>query len=140
MERRRKKAFTLLELLIVIIIIAVLAIVAIPQYLNAVRNAKEAGALNNMHEMRRVIKASVDLGAQPANMGPSTAISFEKSIQVGNLVSQLKIGTGFEDANYKYTYTSAAASGGLVTAAPVTSNCAGCTTFTIEVDTGAVTP
>ena len=53
--RPAEQGFTLLELMIVMVIISMLAAIAIPSYVNNIRNAKEAVLRDDLHTMRAAI-------------------------------------------------------------------------------------
>jgi general secretion pathway protein G len=53
--RPAEQGFTLLELMIVMVIISMLAAIAIPSYVNNIRNAKEAVLREDLHTMRAAI-------------------------------------------------------------------------------------
>ncbi len=54
-RRRQNAGFTLIELMIVMAIIGVLAVVAIPSFVGAIRQAKEAALKEDLHVMRDAI-------------------------------------------------------------------------------------
>ncbi len=53
--RKQNAGFTLIELMIVMAIIGVLAVVAIPSFVGAIRQAKEAALKEDLHVMRAAI-------------------------------------------------------------------------------------
>ncbi len=55
-KNRRRRAFTLIEVLIVVIIMAVLAATIIPQFSSSTRDAKESSLQFNLHTMRSQIE------------------------------------------------------------------------------------
>ncbi len=129
MRQEKRKAFTLLELLIVIIIIAVLAIVAIPQYLGAVRSARQSAAINNLQEIRRV----------ESTIGTTVYVTFAATTSPNLTVTlaELPNYTGvinFADPNYKYSVA------GTVATAAAQTVCGTCTDYTVNLITGKVTP
>jgi len=68
MVNRRRKGFTLIEMLIVIVVIAILALIVIPRLLGAGRKAKEATLRGNLHQIRNAIQQfEADCGDYPAD-------------------------------------------------------------------------
>ncbi|HKF47997.1 MAG TPA: type II secretion system protein [Terracidiphilus sp.] len=55
MKRRAQSGFTLVELMLVMAIIGILAVVAIPSYIGAVRQAREAVLKEDLHVLRSAI-------------------------------------------------------------------------------------
>ena len=53
---RKKRAFTLIEVLIVVVIMAVLAATVIPQFASSTTGAKESTVRFNMHSLRSQIE------------------------------------------------------------------------------------
>lgn len=67
--RRRRRAFTLLELIIVITIIGILTAIAVPNYLQAPIRAKEAVLKTNLRTLREVIdQHHADKGGYPSSL------------------------------------------------------------------------
>jgi len=88
MVNRRRKGFTLIEMLIVIVVIAILALIVIPRLLGAGRKAKEATLRGNLHQIRNAIQQfeadcgdypadSADLMTQPAAGNGGTGIALD---------------------------------------------------------------
>lgn len=68
-QNGRRKAFTLVELLIVIIIIAVLAAIAIPKFSNSSQRSKESALKAELSLLRNGVELfKTDTGAFPANL------------------------------------------------------------------------
>ncbi len=55
MNKRMKRAFTLIELIIVVVIIGILALVAIPRYFANIEKARKAEAYSTMRTIREGI-------------------------------------------------------------------------------------
>ncbi|MDH4179020.1 MAG: prepilin-type N-terminal cleavage/methylation domain-containing protein, partial [Armatimonadota bacterium] len=67
MVNRRRKGFTLIEMLIVIVVIAILALIVIPRLLGAGRKAKEATLRGDVHQLRNSIQQfEADCGDYPS--------------------------------------------------------------------------
>jgi len=73
---QRKKAFTLIELIIVVVIVGILALIAIPRYFANVAKAKRISAYKTLHLIRDTLLAYYAVnGAYPAdNSFPITVI------------------------------------------------------------------
>ena len=69
LKQAGRRAFTLLELIVVITIIGILAAIAVPNYLNTPRRAKEAVLKTNLRTIREVIdQHKADKGAYPGSL------------------------------------------------------------------------
>lgn len=52
MDFRKRKGFTLLELMVVVAIVAILATLAYPSWINSVRKARRGDAINSLQDLR----------------------------------------------------------------------------------------
>jgi len=52
MDFKKKKGFTLLELMVVVAIVAILATLAYPSWTNSIRKARRADAINSLQDLR----------------------------------------------------------------------------------------
>lgn len=67
MTGRRRRGFTLIEMLIVIVVIAILALIVIPRLLSAGQKAKEAALKGDLHMLRNAVQQfEADCGDYPA--------------------------------------------------------------------------
>lgn len=66
---RRRKGFTLIEVLIVIVVIAILAAIVIPRLLGAGRQAKEAALKATLQQLRNAVALfQAQCGCYPTNL------------------------------------------------------------------------
>ncbi len=73
--------FTLVELMVVMLIISVLAAVAIPSFIAAIRNAKEAALKEDLHVMRDAIDSyTMDKNKAPQSLDDLVQNGYLKSI------------------------------------------------------------
>ena len=79
-NRQQNAGFTLIELVIVMAVIGVLAAVAVPSFIGAIRNAREAVLKEDLHVMR----AAIDSYTMDKQKGPQ---SLDDQIQDGYLKS-----------------------------------------------------
>ncbi len=77
-KRKNEAGFTLMELMIVMMIIGVLTTLAIPSFVGAIRNAKEAV----LKEDLRVMRSAIDSYTMDKNKAPQ---SLEDLVQEGYL-------------------------------------------------------
>ena len=81
--RSDDRGFTLVELMIVMLIISVLAAVAIPSFVAAIRNAKEAALKEDLHVMRDAIDSyTMDKNKAPQSLDDLVQNGYLKSIPV----------------------------------------------------------
>lgn len=81
--RRRENGFTLVELMIVMLIIGVLAAVAVPSFIGAIKNAREAALREDLHVMRDAIDSyTMDKNKAPQSLDDLVQSGYLKSIPV----------------------------------------------------------
>lgn len=83
MERKLRKGFTLIELIIVFALIGILVGLAIPQYKNALQNAKESVLKENLFLLRTLINQYyTDKWKYPATLQTLVDEDYIRSIPV----------------------------------------------------------
>ena len=82
-NRKNDTGFTLVELMIVMAIIGVLAVVAIPSYVGAVRQAREAVLREDLHVMRDAIDSyTADKQKAPQSLDDLVTEGYLRSIPI----------------------------------------------------------
>jgi general secretion pathway protein G len=82
-NRKTESGFTLIELMIVMAIIGVLAVVAIPSYVGAVRQAREAVLKEDLHVLRDAIDSyTADKQKAPQGLDDLVQEGYLRSIPV----------------------------------------------------------
>src|SRR5258708_15992479 len=80
-NRRKSAGFTLVELMIVMAIIMVLAVVAVPSYIAAMRQAREAVLKEDLHVLRNAIDSfTADKQKAPQSLDDLVQEGYLKSI------------------------------------------------------------
>jgi len=131
---RRRKAFTLMELVIVVVIIAILAAVGFPSYFQAVRKAKIGKPRANLGEIRKVQLAYEAVTgswiAIPLSQNVALQVDLDDLEQDNDHTTGVDIRLFFFDNDYTYVRA-----GDVVTAAPVNAG-SGLPTSTMNLRTG----
>ena len=94
--RRNEKGFTLMELMVVIVIVAILAAVAVPLYINYVKDAQRTEARGTIGAIATA-EQSYYLMMQSANPGQASTY--------GTLPQLKTAGQDIRDAETKWTFT-----------------------------------
>jgi len=114
---RRRKALTLMELIIVVIIIAILAAVGLPMYFQSIRKAKIGKPRANLGEIRKVQLAFEAVTGSWIAMAASQTVLLQVDLddleQDNNHATGPDIRLYFYDQEYSYSRA-----GDIVTAAP----------------------
>ena len=131
---RRRKGFTLMELIIVVIIIAILAAIGLPQFFQAAGKAKVSKSRSNLGEIRKVQLAHESVSgtwlAIPASQTVNMQVDVDNADNDNNHATGVDIQIRFYDNDYSY-----ARAGDVVTATPRDA-AAGLPTNTINLRTG----
>jgi type IV pilus assembly protein PilA len=126
---KKQKGFSLIELLIVVAIILIIAAIAIPNLLRSKMAANEASAVSSLRTLNTAAvtySATYGIGypSNLASLAPAAAATSAAADLIDNVLS-----TGTK-SGYSFTFTGAAAVGGVVqaytaTGQPTTANTTG---------------
>lgn len=73
---RRRRGFTLVELLVVIVVLAVLAAIVLPKFMNSSQRSKESALKSDLKLLRNAVNLFfTDTGAYPKTLSDLTATS-----------------------------------------------------------------
>ena len=82
-KRKQNAGFTLMELMIVMAIIGVLTVVAVPSFIGAIRQAKEAALKEDLHVMRVAIDSyTMDKQKAPQSLDDLIADGYLRAVPV----------------------------------------------------------
>ena len=126
---RKRKGFTLMELIIVVIIIAILAAIGLPQFFRAAGKAKEARAKSNLGHIRKVELAIESTRGTFQTFGLTQTVNLTADIDTDG-INDIEI--NFFDNDYRYSVV-----GVVATAAPLVAvGTSGLFTYTMNLRTG----
>jgi general secretion pathway protein G len=81
--RRQDAGFTLMELLIVMLIIGILMMMAVPRFVSAIQNAREAVLKEDLHVMRTAIDSyTMDKQKAPQSLTDLTTDGYLREVPV----------------------------------------------------------
>jgi general secretion pathway protein G len=99
--RSDEHGFTLVELMVVMLIIGVLAAVAIPSFVAAIRNAKEAALREDLHVMRDAIDSyTMDKNKAPQSLDDLVQNGYLKSVPVDPMTHSAETWQTTSDETY----------------------------------------
>ncbi|MFA5177144.1 MAG: prepilin-type N-terminal cleavage/methylation domain-containing protein [Candidatus Omnitrophota bacterium] len=89
LKRERKKAFTLIELIIVVVIISILALVAIPRYFANVAKAQKSQVYANLDAIRQADLAYyAAFGVYKSSFPINVTLDGDTIINISNLTNE----------------------------------------------------
>jgi general secretion pathway protein G len=81
--KRKKNGFTLIELMVVMLIIGVLMAIAVPNYVSAIKSAKESVLKEDLHVIRNAIDSyTMDKQKAPQSLSDLVEAGYLKTIPV----------------------------------------------------------
>ncbi len=136
MEKRKRKGFTLLELMIVVVILGVLALLAVPALLNAVQESRESVTQGNLSAAASSISSRLALNNTITVANVVTALNASGSNPVDDTqaayVAGAACGAGqvaIEDAGGSYVLRACDSAGAVTLTKTLTASTAATTSF-----------